>query len=60
MRGDSRTRQARHRVMAILDAFRFADSNVCVSNEHVRVNITVDCSVGAENGLELGVDEEVI
>jgi hypothetical protein len=46
--------------MAILDTFRFANSNVGVSNEHVRVNITVDCGVGAQNGFELSVDKEVV
>ena len=46
--------------MAILDTFRFANSNVGVSDEHVRVNITVHCSVGAENGLQLSIDKEVV
>jgi hypothetical protein len=46
--------------MAVFNAFRLANADVSVSDEHVRVNIAMDSGVGAKNGLELGVDKEVV
>lgn len=46
--------------MAIFDTFRLTDTDICVSDEHVRVNVTVDGGIGTEDCLQLSVDKEVV
>jgi len=46
--------------MTVFNTFRLADADVSISDKHVRVNVTVDCGIGAKDCLELGIDKEVV
>ena len=46
--------------MPVFDTLRLTHADISIPDEHVRVDIAVDCGVCAQNSLEFSVDKEIV